>query len=1417
MNDAHGAHGAHGVRAADGDRGVHGLLPAEMAAILEEPPRAFSPAAIWWWSGERLERARLRAQLERFAEGGVFNLVVLNLAPSGPLFGSDADDPAFMSDGWWALLDGVCEDAAELGVLLWFYDQLGFSGADLQARLVDERPRYGGRALERVRAVVDGDGELGCPAHGQPVGGHAEPLDAAGRVAGPAVPLAVDGRTVRPPGPGRWRLTLHHHVARGFDYLGAEACAALVDRVHGAFERHLGDRLGTVVVGSFQDELPSLPTWSARFAEEFLRLRGYDLLPRLDALYEDGASPDAARVRHDYQLTRAELAEAAFFRPLADWHRRHGLLAGCDQQDPARAGHPVGGVELYADYARTHRWFSAPGSDHHGDARVHSSLAHLYGGRRTWIEAFHSTGWGGTLEETFDWLLPWLRAGATLYNPHAVYYTTKGGWWEWAPPGTDWRQPYWRHHRAFADAVTRLCAVLSLGHHLCDLAVLLPTTTAQAGTALDGVCAAAARAQAVYLELVGDMTWFTTRPGVLDRLGRDADVIDDASLARAAVRGGGPDGTRLCVAEERYATVLLPACAVLEADVARRLVEFASAGGRVVALGAVPEEVVGTGAGTGAGADTGGVLAELRACFADGRAVFVPTAEELAAVLTGGPAETRPAVEATVPVLARRAGEATVVFLTAAAPRATRAAVAAPDERGAALGWLDARYDFDPGRYAPAARVRVRGVAGPAVLLDPFGGAPRVLPVRVADDESGCREVEVPFDAGPAALLVFPGPREQPPPTEAAPPAGTGRVVVIPADADWETRLVPTADNTWGDFARPAAGPDGPARTELRTFRHRVEGPGEDGVRDGWALPGSTARPAEPSAHATFGPHAVLRGADGEPSRTLEWSDSRGIRKDPVHRQVLGPKGHVPEEFIHLGPSPAGVTRRVATELLLAEDFDGHLAIGAAAAKSVRLAGRPVELEDGGHLALGRVRSGPGRLLLELDLTPGRDVDLRAHVALVRDADRYRRPEWISAAGSGADSAAGPAAGPGAGAARVGTTLTLAAPPARAVVQVAARGRCVLRVNGVVVGRQGGFDPYAEHAVPRVRRYDVAAVLRAGDNEIAVETGGGDDPAVLVDAVLHGDGSALLATAHSDATWWAERGGERVPPAVHREPAGDPAALYLRRRPHPLPGAAWLDPDADDGTVLPVGFAVPGARPPVEWLWFELPPGAARLTMEVHGRATVFVDGAARGTTAGGVGPRTLTVGLADGAAPSGVRSAALRLEPAPGHEGGAALAGPVRCEAGPGRIRTGEWESNGLAEYSGGVRYRRVVDVPAEAGEGRVLLDLGRVRGTAEVSVGGASAGVRVCSPYVFDLTGLAAPGPNTVDVTVFGTLAPWLDAASPTHFVFPGQRVTGLLGPVRLLTGPDRPAAPAARARPPHQRRAPRAPADTDTRGAG
>ncbi|MCK2215839.1 hypothetical protein MF672_018860 [Actinomadura sp. ATCC 31491] len=1129
-----------------------------------EPPREFSPAAIWWWSGEPLRRDRLRWQMERLVAGGVHNLVILNLAPSGPLFGADADDPPFLSEAWWELLDGVCADAAGLGAYLWFYDQLGFSGADLQARLVQERPEFAGQWL----------------------------------------------------GPGGEVTT------RGFDYLSAEACAVLLDRVHGEFERRVGHWFGRVIAGSFQDELPALPTWSARFAEEHLARRGEPF---------SLADPDWAA----YQRTRAELAEEAFFRPLADWHRRHGLLNGCDQQDPARAGHPVAGVELYADYARTHRWFSAPGSDHHGDARLHSSLAHLYGRPRTWIEAFHSSGWGGTLEETFDWLLPWLRAGATLYNPHAVYYTTRRGWWEWAPPSTDWRQPYWRHHRVFADAVTRLCAALSPGRHACDVAVLLPTATAQAGTALAGArppAAAAARAEEVYRELVGDMAWFATKPGVLDRLGLDADVLDEDSVRRAEVSGG-----RLAVSAEAYRAVVLPAVTVLDDDVAARLAAFADAGGLLVAVGAVPPAL-------------------------RGRARLAAAPGDLGEALEGLPRR----VEAPVPALVRESGDATLVFLTATHPMASRIGVGRPEERGVELGWLDARIDFDPARYARETRITVRDVAGAPKLLRPFaGGDPVPLPHTRRGDAV---EVVVPFDDGPAALLVFDGTAADPAPPPPAYPVQTG------LGDEWDVELVPTLDDTWSDFG-------GGAGVELWTLR----------------------TPAGEPVHVTFGPRGEQRVGDG-PWTPSVWSASRGLRKDPVHRDVLGPKGHVPVEFLAFGRVAAGAEARFRSVLTVPPGPPRWLALGAGAAKRLWLGGEERELADTGYAAVTRAPVEPGEHLLELLLVPDEELDLRAYACLAGDPADAARPEWI--------------AGP-----RLETVVEAGE---EHLLQVASTAFCRVLVNGVEAGRQGGFDPYAEADIPRVRRYDLAPLLRPGPNTITVESAGW----VLTDGVaVSGPG-------------WSPR------PRVRRRQHGDPAALWLRPRPHPLPEAGWLD---GRPAAPPAGFAVPGARPRQERLLLDRPPGATGVEV----RADVPVE-------------------VRDG------DPIELLLTTEPGAQAGAALTGPVRVTCGPGRMRLGDWEERGLPGWSGGVRYRTTVTAPAGAGPG--LLDLGRVRGTAEVTVNGRPCGVRVCSPYVFPVE--LDVGENTVEVLVLGTLAPYLDEVSPTHFVFPGQRVTGLLGPVTLRT---------------------------------
>ncbi|WP_449352768.1 glycosyl hydrolase [Streptomyces shaanxiensis] len=496
------------------------MISPALRQLFDNPPRDFGPTPLWWWSGAKVTRDRLAWQLRRFADGGVHNLVVINLAPAGPTFGARTDDPVWFGEEWWARFQDACEIAGDLGTHLWFYDQIGFSGANVQGSITRRHPEAAGRALRLRTAVVSG-GTVAL--HGAETLLGAYDRSGARLQVGGTDPARADLARIAAPDGTEVRLVLA--VPTAFDYLNPQAVGHLFDAIHHEYDRRVPEYLGNVIAGSFQDELPATNSWTARLPEEFRTRRGYDLLDHLPALFTGDDTTRARKIRADYYAVRAELTEEALFRPLAAWHEERGLLLGCDQSHPARSGFPAQSTQLYTDYFRTHRWYSAAGSDHHGDAKVHSSMAHLYGHERVWIESFHSSGWGGTLEETYDWLLPFLRSGANLYNPHASYFGTAGGWFEWAPPSTDWRQPYWRQYPAFSRAVARICSILSWGTYSADVAVLHPTATMQSLIPLDapvqhfgdgrlgGPHTDADETQRHYLELCGTNNWLEPAVG----------------------------------------------------------------------------------------------------------------------------------------------------------------------------------------------------------------------------------------------------------------------------------------------------------------------------------------------------------------------------------------------------------------------------------------------------------------------------------------------------------------------------------------------------------------------------------------------------------------------------------------------------------------------------------------------------------------------------------------------------------------------------------------------------------------------------------------------------------------------------------------------------------------------------------------
>jgi hypothetical protein len=760
---------------------------------------------------------------------------------------------------------------------------------------------------------------------------------------------------------------------------------------------------------------------------------------------------------------------------------------------------------------------------------------------------------------------------------------------------------------------------------------------------------------------------------------------------------------------------------VLEEATARRLTEFADAGGTLIAVGPVP------------------AAAELAERFRAGAAHQVDEPEAIGEVLARVPCQVR----APVPTLLRRDGHGAVLFVPAVHPRATEIDVAArdPDDW---LAWAaDLSYRFDPRRCARTIDVVVAGVDGEPELWQPFSGNRRRVECEPVAD--GVR-VRVPFDDGPCALLVW-GAGGDPP--------GSPAAVTTRTDLDglWEVKVETTLEDDWGDLAAPA-----PGVIETWELEHRADG------ASGWA-----------PVHATFGPRARWAGpgADSElpePAQPAEWSPSRGIHKDPLHVDHLGPSGRVPEEFLHFGPVAAGETVHVRAVVRAERAVRTHLAVGAAARKRAWLDGRPVGLDGAGYLASGPVELPACAATLDLRLTAEEDVAaLRGHFAFVADIEGYRRPEWLRAAGAVSLSSV----------VAFATRVALPAAAHGARVLVGANGPCRMLVDGAEMGRQGGFDPYAEIDRDRLQPYDLTERLTAGEHELRLELLelGRSRPAALLDGLVHT--AAGTVAVRSGAGWNAWRDGAAVDVDIRLDQRGDPAYNHAWRRPHPLPGGAWLEPgraSADAGAPLTI---TPDTTVAVQHLRVTAPPGALEMRIPLAPGCRAAV-----GETSG---MGTLVVALPEGDRRPGAHE--ITVEPAPGLSGGALLTGPVAFTVGTGRMPLVDWQQAGLPNHSGAVRYRRRIE--AQPADATVILDLGEVRGTAEVLVDGRSAGVRVCSPYTFDLSGRIGRRGADVEIVVLNTLGPHLDAVSPTPYVFRGQRRSGLFGPVRLLVGARDPAA--------------------------
>lgn len=979
------------------------------------PPAGYGEVPFYWWVGDPLTRERLTWQLDELKAKGVTGLQINypHQWGGGGGFGMTyPSDPPLFSEPWWDLWQWIVGESRKRQMAVGISDYtLAWPGNRQWVDEIMADPNLRGANLDHKTVDAAGGTSVSLDVPDNTLSVMAYRIRDGTLDEQTAVDLCpkLTGRHLDWQTPdGKWKIVsvFYRVVQRSINPMHPQVGRKVVEKHFQRFEDHSPGEGGKGLNYFFQDELMfgiGGLLWSDNLAEAFRSRKGYDLAPVLPALFHD-IGPRTPKIRMDYSDVMVGLSEEGYFRPVFQWHWDRGMLYGCDQCSRGTDPHE------YGDYFRCVRWFTAPGHDTPGvgadliKGKVSSSIAHLYQRPRVWLEGYHSAGWGMAPAAMTTATCENYIFGCSLLTLHGLYYTTHGGWWEWAPPCYHFRMPYWDHMGYWLKYFERLSYLLSQGVHRCDVAVMYPVAPIEAG--MSGQEAVAA-AFGVGRELFKN--------------GIDFDFMDFQSLARADIKD-----KQLCVSGESYRMLVLPGMAAVRRSTLQQAMNFFRSGGLVVACGCLPE------ADDAAGRQN----PELDGMV---KGLFGLTARE---ARDGKDASPQTNTAGGIGMFVRKVGQA-------------REAV----DRHVARDFIpwDSENPAKPGSgYVLHRKIGPRDVymvmnvpkdsectfsaSGKPELWDPWTG--QAVPIHTFSPTPQGTRVRLPLEAYEARIIVF-SPGELDAAVEKTDLdavdaveqtnkgvtvkgfARTGgkryasvrqgdKVVRIegtapapPAplvlDGAWEFELKPTMDNRWGDFRQPAGGTL--IGAEARQFRYAEEtspsdnwqtahfddsqwtkttcsygprfwriGPlpanGDTGAVEARLLASNTLDPAS----------AVSLGNQQYPWTKTDFSLRWGVEGKPADQG--GPHGLkeiVGDEFIDLTSDKAGAVWYLWTTLSFAHDAELPLKLGGTAPVKAWLNGK----ELAGDSPVVRFRKGANTMLLRLVQQKGKPLRAYAVPALV--------------------------------------------------------------------------------------------------------------------------------------------------------------------------------------------------------------------------------------------------------------------------------------------------------------------------------------------------------------------------------------------------------------------------------------------------
>ena len=493
--------------------------------LFRDPPAHYSPGYFWLINGP-MDPDVMIAQLKDMADHGA-RTVCMHPFPREFRWNSDMS-PAYLSPEYHAVMDKVAAAADRMDMNWYLYDEGGWPSGSACGQVWAADPER----FSRSWAELDENGKV-------------------------RIVKAKNDPKRNAPVP---------------DVLVPGVTELFLRLTHEAYAQYLKPYFGRSIRFAFTDEPAMASTrsgrlgWTADLPQEFLRRKGYDLLPWVPALLQDMLLPGsrAAEVALDYREVMADLFAERFLLPIRAWCRRHGLLSG---------GH-FGGEDQWFDYAALgfgnilqslgaldlpgvdmiwHQLY--PGERLHPFPKLASSTAHQNGVSQVMAELFAIYG-AGQQPDRMKYLLDYmLVCGVNTFVFSGISMSCRDGHLGEVSFGPV--NPLWPYFNEFHSYAARMTALLCQGTSCADTALFLDLRAFQLGGRVGEYAVTRALKSA----------------DTLLEAQCDFDYIDDRLLAGAELKNG-----RLEVGKMQYSRLVLPGKCLFSPAGEKKLAELRQAG-----------------------------------------------------------------------------------------------------------------------------------------------------------------------------------------------------------------------------------------------------------------------------------------------------------------------------------------------------------------------------------------------------------------------------------------------------------------------------------------------------------------------------------------------------------------------------------------------------------------------------------------------------------------------------------------------------------------------------------------------------------------------------------------------------------------------------------------------------------------------